>query len=267
MTISLMRAAGAAAMAGRRRVLSPYTPLDESSLLEWWAADDLANGAVASWLGRKGVATFVQASGAVQPTKSATAITAPDATQYPGVTFSGAKNLATADLGASIDLLDKITAIISAVGTNTGTTLRMIMEYTSNALSGSGGFFLAVNDGVADVLEMGARGGAGNGVWRSTAGMVTLSDPAVVTAKWDLGIASAKSVLQLDGVDLTGAAVASACAGGTWPSSTLNLGSRNGTASFWTGSVRDVVLLNGTDDAAARYRVASFVGPRVGVTV
>lgn len=254
----------------RRRLVrsgGAFTPLALPSLLAWWDTDTLAVGAAASFVDRTGGATLVQASGPVQPAKSVAAITGPDAITYPGLVFSGAQAMSTADLGALIDTYSRLTMIVSAQDTTAGITVKMICEYSPNALGGAGGFFLGVNDGLTGCIETGARGGAGNGVVRSVADSAPLEDPGVIRSTVDLSLADATASLMLDGVELVNTAPFSACAGGTWPSATLYVGARGGTSMFWTGAFRDLILLKPTATEDEIYLASAYAGTRIGAGV
>jgi hypothetical protein len=246
--------------------LSAWTPLLlGSKLLEWWDANTLSNGAVASWAGQKGAATLVQGTGAAQPTKSATSIVAPDASTYPGVSFDGGDILSTADLGTAIDALGLVSVFAAVQDTQTGSTAKIIVEYTATWSSGTGGFFLAVNDGIAGCVEAGSRAG-GNGNRRSLADAAPLTDPAVVAAPFSRVVTNGVTGLYLDGVVLDGTNPLNASGGGgTFASDSLHVGARSGGTLNWTGVLGQLVLTDGTETAAEFARTNAYLGVRVGV--
>lgn len=244
-----------------------FTPLSlGASLYAWWDADSLASGAVASWLDRTGVHTLANGTSAQQPTKSATAFTAPDATTYPGVSFDGGDLLSVATLGAVLDPLSAFCITLSMQDTVTGSGI--VLEYGPTAFAGAGRWALVVNDSGAPAhsLEFHSRN-TGNGTWQSAVNTAPLADPGVVTGRYDLAQASGQTLRRLDGVDLAGSAFASACAAGTWASETLYVGARTGIVAPWTGKIRDLVIYSGAATSAQITQVERFVGGRVGAVV
>lgn len=246
---------------------APYTPLDEPELLAWWDADTLATGAVPSWADRLASLALVNGTGAQQPTKSATAFADMFGVQHPGVIFDGGDILSCAAFGAVVLGRTSLTMMLSMQDTTTVGAIAV--ELSVNALSTNGCFWLATNDGgslnTLEPLGMGAPG-QGPGTWRSTPHTAPLTDPGVVTIRYDLTTGFGSNIRELDGVALDGGQIATAGLSpiATMPNQPLYVGARSGLVAPWTGKIRDLIFLTGAADAAARARVGAFMGARVG---
>lgn len=246
---------------------APYTPADEAEALVWWDADALANGSVASWVDNIAGLALIQATGANQPTKSATAFTDMFGATHPGVVFDGSDILSCAAFGATV--LGRTSLTMMLTMQDTTTVGAIAIELSVNALSTNGAFWLATNDGgslnTLEPLGMGAPG-QGPGTWRSTPHTAPLTDPGVVTIRYDLTTGFGSSIRELDGVALDGGQIATAGLSpiATMPNQPLYVGARSGVVAPWTGKIRDLVFLTGNADAAARARVGAFMGARVG---
>jgi hypothetical protein len=100
----------------RRRLVAPQTLLG-AALVAWWNADDLADGAVASWADRVGALTPVQATGANQPVRAATSFNG----VKPGVTFDGTDDFLSVDATTGLPTAatpGEVWLAMSLVGTN-----------------------------------------------------------------------------------------------------------------------------------------------------
>lgn len=244
-----------------------YSPLVEPEILAWWDADTLSSGAVSSWADRAGSLALIQATGANQPTKSATAFTDMFGVTHPGVVFGGTHILSCAAFGGVVLGRTSLTMLISVQDTTTAAAI--MVELSTNALSNNGAFWLAANDASSqhtlEPLGMGGPG-CGPGTWRSTNNTAPLVDPGVIAIRYDLTTGFGSNVRELDNVALDGTQTATALLTTipTMPNLPLFVGARSGLVAPWTGKIRDLIFLTGNADAEARVRVAAFMGARVG---
>ena len=193
----------------------------------------LVGSAIASLLDRSGNGKHAtQATSTARPTYSATAINS-----RPGMTLDSGDLLVT----PSIDLSPYTAAALMVLCQDTDTAARVIAEFSPNAASNVGGFYLTSNE-VAGTLRFLANGGALSSA-QSTA--ETMASPKVVTGTIDLALAANEAEIRVAGANAT-ASRPHAGNGSALGNYSLNIGARSGPTSGMTGAIGAVVLAAGT---------------------
>lgn len=214
----------------------------EPTVIEYWLVGDIADGAVASWVGRKKGTNLAQATSANRPTKSAS-----------GVVFDGSND----SLSGSLNLSSTSTLRVVACLGDTATTVAVAMEHTPDTNTNNGAFYLAVNNGTADTVHMAVRGTVGVGERRCPDNLATA---AVWSFCADSSISTGVQWIRKSGVAQTLTTNASACAAGNFANSTLYLGSRAGTALFWPGTYKGgFAIMSGNAQDSALTRVEAYM--------
>jgi hypothetical protein len=218
-----------------------WTPADlGSALVAWWHADDLADGAVASWAPRAGSLTLAQATGSLQPVRAAASFNA----AYAGVTFDGTDDYLTVE---------------ATTGLPTGTT--------------AGEIWLVVDKGAAVGNRVVLRyGGASAGQFRSvslSASVGTITDgttPVSFTMATFAIIGAFFGATQYggrqNGTDLTpsGAATLNTLTTRTRMGSATGAGPGN----YWQGTIRHA-LVTTTLTLADRERLEGYFAYNAGL--
>jgi hypothetical protein len=117
------------------RAQAQWSPTNLPNLALWLDASDLSASPVTAWNDKSGNSrNFSQATGANQPTYSATAFN-----NMPGVTFNGSSHFMSA--GDTLDVRTQSLGIVAAVKYNTGNTCGMVISKTRYAV-GNGRYFM-----------------------------------------------------------------------------------------------------------------------------
>lgn len=244
---NMLARAGAAAQQGARRhrtgpdladqIIAEYAAVSWApqviGLIRRPSDLSLVGSAVATLVDHSGNAKHAtQATGTSRPTYSATAINS-----RPGMTLDGGDVLVT----PSINLSAYTAAALSLVFLDTDTAARVVAEFSPNAASNVGGFYLTNNE-VAGTLRFLANGGALSSA-QSTA--ETMASPKVVTGTIDLALAANEAEIRVAGANAT-ASRPHAGNGSALGNYSLYIGARSGPASGMTGAIGAVVLAAGT---------------------
>lgn len=197
----------------------------------------LADGKVETLLDRSGGDKHAtQATGTARPTYSATAING-----LPGITLDGGDYLVTPD----IDLSGATAAVLMILMSDADTAGKIPVEWgTTGSVSTAGGIAIITNDGGAGGLSAYGRRNSAASSARSAASY-PMTSPAVVTATWDLALASDETEIRHGGVNVTLTRPGSGNNTGTLGSAKLSIGARDGGTSGMTGAIGAVILAAG----------------------
>lgn len=210
------------AVFGRKRK-TLWTPASlGSNLSAWWSADDLADGAVASWTDRKSGITVTQATGTAQPVRAASSFNS-----RPGVTFATDDFLEVATVPAAIPLGATAGMIMTATSIGDLTTVNCPASYGSGTILTSRR--TTYSTGETPTLS---ENGGGNAVGVAGSGLGT----HLYMGRW----AGTTMEGWLDGVNFGPAAIASLNTSNV----RLRIGAHEGTVAtqFFNGAIRHVFI-------------------------
>jgi hypothetical protein len=236
-----------------------YTPTTDATVIEWWDPATLANGAVASWAGGKGVATLAQGTGANQPVKSATSLNS-----TPGVTFDGVDDLlSTAGLGATLAALAVCTLTFVATDATTGFN-KVLLEYGPNPNANVKTFGCLIN-GAADRVGSLVLG-TGTVAQQNTTNAVTLATATVVSIGFDVTVNTGIAFIRVNGAAVATTSVSTTTPAASWSSQSIFVGARSGAVLPWPGTLGCLVLRN-TNSTTGLLTLEQYVGAKAGLTI
>lgn len=195
----------------------------------------LVGSAIAALFDRSGAANHAQQAATARPAYNATA-----SNGHPGMVLDGTKWLIT----PAIDLGPATAAVLMVLMSDTDTAARIPVEWgTTGGASAAGGIAIVTNDGGAGGLGAYGRRDSLASIARSGA-VAAMTTPAVVSATWDLALASNETEIRHAGTNVTATRPGNGNNTGTLGSAKLAIGARDGGAGM-TGTIGGVVLAAG----------------------